>query len=151
MLDSIYYCFRILPYGLPHLQAVKKERKLYLWDWSLCQNDAAQFETLVPSHLLKYCHFHEDTEGDDRSLRFLRDSAGRAIDFVVRKNGKLEFAVECKSGDRALSKNITYFSRRAPIPKFYQVHLCSSGEDSEWLEANARILPFTRLCEILRI
>jgi uncharacterized protein len=40
--ENLYYCFRIMPYGLPHLRAGKKERKLYLWDWSLCENEAAR-------------------------------------------------------------------------------------------------------------
>lgn len=149
--ENLYYCFRIMPYGLPHLRAVKKERKLYLWDWSLCQDDAARFENLVASHLLKYCHLREDTEGDDMSLRFLRDSNGREIDFVVLNNGKPEFAVECKSGGRALSKNIAYFSQRTPIPRFYQVHLHGDGEDSEWADSKARIIPFLRFCETLKL
>jgi predicted AAA+ superfamily ATPase len=149
--ENLYYCFRIMPYGLPHLRAVKKEKKLYLWDWSLCQNEAARFENLVASHLLKYCHFHEDTEGDEMSLRFLRDSNGREIDFVVLKNGKPEFAVECKSGGKALSKNIGYFAQRTPIPKFYQVHLDAHGTDAEWADAKARIVPFVRFCEMLGV
>jgi predicted AAA+ superfamily ATPase len=136
---------------LPHLRAVKKERKLYLWDWSLCQDEAARFENLVASHLLKYCHFQEDTEGDDMSLRFLRDSIGREIDFVVLRNGKPEFAVECKSGGRSLSKNISYFAQRTAIPRFYQVHRHSDGEDSERADAKARVLPFLRLCELLKL
>ncbi len=151
ILENLYYCFRVMPYGLPHLRAIKKERKLYLWDWSLCGSEPARFENLVASHLLKYCHFVEDTQGDEMSLRFLRDSVGREIDFVVLKNGRPEFAVECKSGARELGKNIAYFSRRTPIPLFYQVHLESDGTDSEWLDGKARILPFVKLCEILAL
>ncbi len=149
--ENLYYCFRVMPYGLPHLRAVKKERKLYLWDWSLCESEAVRFENLVASHLLKYCHFREDTEGDDMSLRFLRDSNGREIDFVVLKNGKPEFAVECKTGARDVSRNVVYFSRRTPIPRFYQVYLKDDGKDSEWPDAKARILPFVRFCEILKV
>jgi predicted AAA+ superfamily ATPase len=148
--ENLYYCFRIMPYGLPHLRAVKKERKLYLWDWSLCQNPAARFENLVASHLLKYCHFLEDTEGDEMSLRFLRDSVGREIDFVVLKNGKPQFAVECKTGAQSLSRNIRYFSERASIPLYYQVH-SDARVDSEWPDAKARMLPFVRFCELLRL
>ena len=151
ILENLYFCYRIMPYGMPHLRAVKKEKKLYLWDWSLCANEAARFENLVASHLLKYCHFQQDTEGDDMSLRFLRDTSGREIDFVVLKNGKPEFAVECKSGERKLSKNIGYFSERTPIPRFYQVHLDTESTDSEWLDGKARIMSFTRLCEMLRL
>jgi predicted AAA+ superfamily ATPase len=149
--ENLYFCYRIMPYGLPHLRAIKKERKLYLWDWSLCRDEAARFENLVASHLLKYCHFREDTEGDDMSLRFLRDSNGREIDFVVLKNGKPEFAVECKSGGRILSKNIVYFSQRTVIPQFYQVHLRGDGDHSEWPDARARIIPFIRFCEALKV
>lgn len=56
ILENLYVCFRIRPHGLPQLRAVKKERKLYMWDWSLCENPAARFENLVASHLLKHCH-----------------------------------------------------------------------------------------------
>ncbi len=149
--ENLYYCFRIMPYGPPHLRAVKKERKLYLWDWSLCQDDAARFENLVASHLLKYCHFTEDTLGDDMSLRFLRDAAGREIDFVVLRNGKPEFAVECKTGARALSRNIVYFAQRTAIPRYYQVHLNAGGEDTEWADSKARILPFVNLAKELKL
>jgi uncharacterized protein len=149
ILENLYYCFRIMPYGLPHLRAVKKEKKLYLWDWSLCQDESARFENIVASHLLKYCHFQEDTEGDEMSLRFLRDSTGREIDFVVLKNGKPEFAVECKAGNQAINKNIAYFSERTDIPYFYQVHL--GDKDYELANFKARVIPFTRLCRELKL
>jgi hypothetical protein len=148
--ENLYYCFRIMPYGPPHLRAVKKERKLYLWDWSLCEDESARLENLVASHLLKYCHLREDTEGDEMSLRFLRDSSGREIDFIVLRNGKPEFAVECKSGGRTLNKNIAYFAQRTPIPQFYQTHL-QAGEDTEWPDSRARIIPFVKLCRLLEL
>ena len=31
--ERMYYSFRIPPYGPPTIRAVKKEQKLYLWDW----------------------------------------------------------------------------------------------------------------------
>jgi uncharacterized protein len=149
ILENLYYCYRIMPYGLPHLRASKKERKLYLWDWSLVTQESARFENLVASHLLKYCHLIEDTEGDDMSLRFLRDSQNREIDFVVLRNNKPQFAVECKTGVGTLSRNIRYFAQRTSIPLFYQVHL--GREDTEWKDSNARILPFVKLCELLKL
>lgn len=142
ILENLYFCYRISPYGLSHLRTAKKEKKLYLWDWSLCQNAASRFENLVASHLLKYCHFLEDTEGDSMGLHFLRDAQKREIDFVVLKNKKPLFAVECKSGDRALSPYIRYFSQRTSIPLFYQVHLGKRDEEDK--DYRARILPFER-------
>lgn len=140
ILERLYFVYRIMPYGLPKLRAAKKERKLYLWDWSQCENEGARFENLVASHLLKYCHFIEDTQGEKMELRFLRDSMKREIDFIVLKNDKPLFAVECKAGEGSISPNISYFSSRTPIPNFYQVHL--GKKDVELSDVKARILPF---------
>jgi hypothetical protein len=50
---------------------VKKEQKLYLWDWSSVPDQGARFENLVAPRLLKHCHFVEDDEGFRMELRFL--------------------------------------------------------------------------------
>ncbi|MEM7179511.1 MAG: ATP-binding protein [Spirochaetota bacterium] len=123
ILERIYYCYRILPYGAPKIRAVKKANKLYLWDWSEVQSLGARFENMIAGHLLKFCHFKEDTEGYKMELRFLRDTGGREVDFVVLQDKKPLFAVECKTGDKSVSKHIQYFHERTKIPKFYQVHL----------------------------
>ena len=149
ILENLYYCFRIQPHGLPKLRAATKERKLYMWDWSLCENPAARFENLVASHLLKYCHWIEDTEGDAMELRFLRDSAGREIDFVVVKNKKPLFGVECKLGEQSMSRNVRYFAQCTNIPRFFQVH--SGSTDVEVSASRARILPFHKFAEFLGI
>ncbi|MFH1727976.1 MAG: hypothetical protein ABIA04_06120 [Pseudomonadota bacterium] len=70
----MYFCYRIPPFGSPKIRAVKKEQKLYLWDWSLVEEKGYRFENLVANQLLKYCHLQEDAEGDKMELRFLRDT-----------------------------------------------------------------------------
>ena len=149
ILENLYFCFRIQPHGFPKLRAAKKERKLYMWDWSVCVNEAARLENLVASNLLKYCHRIEDSEGDRMDLKFVRDSQGRELDFVVVQNAKPVFAVECKTGESELSRNISYFSKRTSIPCFYQVHF---GErDYEIGSSKARVLPFSTLAQILAV
>ena len=85
ILENLYLCFRIPPFGAPRIRAVKKEAKLYLWDWSQTPGRGERFENLVACHLLKYCHFLEDTEGNRMRLRFLRDTDRREVDFVVAR------------------------------------------------------------------
>ncbi|MEY3901066.1 MAG: hypothetical protein RL189_372 [Pseudomonadota bacterium] len=143
ILERIYFCFRIAPFGAPKIKAVKKEQKLYLWDWSTVNGDGYRFENLVASHLLKFCHFREDAFGEKIELRFLRDFEKREIDFVVLRDKKPIFAVECKTGEKQLSPAIRYFKERANIPLFYQVHL---GQRSSEPEAGIRILPFIEFC-----
>jgi len=149
ILENLYYCFRIQPYGLPKLRAAKKEKKLYMWDWSLCEDPAARFENLVASNLLKYCHQQEDWEGDRMELAFIRDSQKREIDFIVVRDKKPLFAVECKSGEQALSRNIAYFAARTHIPHFYQVHM--GKRDYEVAEHRARVLPMTSFAQLLSV
>lgn len=144
LLSHMYYCYKIAPFGSPKIRAVKKLQKVYLWDWSQVEEDGYRFENLVASQLLKYCHFVQDTEGHIMELRYLRDTDGREIDFVVLKNKKPIFAVECKSGDRELSKHIHYFKERTQIPEFYQVHM----KDKDYGAAKTgRVMPFTTFCK----
>ena len=149
ILENLYFCFRIQPHGLPKLRAAKKEKKLYMWDWSVCENESARFENLIAANLLKHCHRVEDWEGDRMELKFVRDSKGRELDFVVVRNGKPKFAVECKTGDRELSRNISYFAERTNIPCFYQVHM--GKRDHEYARSRARVLPLTELAKILAV
>jgi predicted AAA+ superfamily ATPase len=72
---------------------------MYLTDLSQIKTAGERFENMVACHLLKYCHFIEDTEGYKMKLRFLCDTNRREIDFVVLKDDKPLFAVECKSGE----------------------------------------------------
>lgn len=147
ILENLYVCFRISPYGSPKIRAVKKEQKLYLWDWSNIEDAGARFENFVASHLLKYCHFIQDTEGHKMELRYIRDTDKREVDFVVIKNKKPLFAVEAKVSEKALSPHVKYFSERTPIPKFYQTHLGAAVFGDP--ERGGRMLPFELLCKEL--
>ena len=145
IMDRIYYSFRISSYGPPKIRAVKKAQKLYLWDWSDVAEEGARFENFVASQLLKYCHFLEDTEGEKMELRYLRDSFDREIDFVILKNKKPLFAVECKTGDKQISKSIYYYKERTQIQKYYQVHMGAG----DYLKDGIRVLPFIKFCQEL--
>lgn len=144
ILNALYYVYNISPFGSPKIRAVKKLQKVYMWDWSQVEDAGARFENFVASHLLKYCHFLEDTQGYKMELRYLRDTDGREIDFVVLKDKKPIFAVECKSGERQLSKYIEYFRLRTQIPHFYQVHLQQADFGAS---KTGRVLPFTTFCK----
>ena len=146
ILESMYICYRISPFKIPQLKTITKNKKLYMWDWAQVSEPAIRFENLVASQLLKYCHHVEDTQGDKMSLEFIKDRAGREVDFVVTKNKKPLFAVECKISDKVLSKHIKYFKERTNIPEFYQVHLGNKDYGSS--KVHGRCLPFWKFCQI---
>ena len=146
ILENLYLCYRIAPHGAERAKAVKKAKKLYLWDWAQVESDGPRFENLVASHLLKYCHAVEDNEGYRMELRYLRDVDGKEVDFLVLRGRKPLFAVECKTGERQLTKHLSYFKARYRIPKLYQVHLGEADFGDEAREG--RVLPLHRLCEL---
>ena len=147
ILERLYVCYRIAPFGAKRIRAVRKENKLYFWDWSRVEAPGARFENMVACHLLKYCHLIEDTEGHAMELRFIRDTDKREVDFVVLRDGQPEFAVECKSGDRNAAPACRYFRERTAIPRFYQTHL--GVGDSGNAETGTRVLPFATFCKEL--
>lgn len=134
ILENLYVCFRISPFGAPKIRAVKKEQKLYMWDWSICEDKGARFENLVASQLLKYCHLIQDTEGFKTELRYIRDTDKREVDLVVIKDKKPIFAVECKLSDDSISKEMRYFKDRLNIPLWFQVHNGESHYEKDGIE-----------------
>ncbi|MFN7905703.1 MAG: ATP-binding protein [Pseudobdellovibrionaceae bacterium] len=144
ILSSLYYSYQIAPFGSTKIRAVKKEQKLYMWDWSQVDSPGLRFENLIASHLLKYCNYLEDVQGFKMELRFLRDTDKREIDFVVLKNKKPVFAVECKHGEKSTSPHIFYFRDRTTIPHFYQVHM---GKTHKQVDDQISILPFVEFCK----
>jgi len=129
VLERFYYHFRIFPFGGSRIRSLKKNPKLYLWDWSeVPDNGGARLENLIASHLLKLCHYLQDVDGRKTELHFLRDNDGREVDFLVTEAGRPWFAVEVKSSASEASRHLNYFGERLQIPRLYQV-VGESGVD----------------------
>jgi predicted AAA+ superfamily ATPase len=96
ILERLYFVFRIRPFTTIRVRSLSKMPKAYLWDPSLVEDTAVRFENLVALHLLKFCHLLEDREGYRVELRYLRDKAGKEVDFLVTVNRKPWLAVEAK-------------------------------------------------------
>lgn len=140
ILERLFMTFRVLPFGSTKIRAVKKEAKLYFWDWSQVPEEGFRFENFVACQLLKYCHFIENTEGYPMELRYIRDTDKREVDFVVLRNNKPEFAVECKLKYRDIPGSLLYFAKRLNIPKYYLVHM--GEKDFEHAALPIRVVPF---------
>jgi predicted AAA+ superfamily ATPase len=120
-LEVFYYCYRIYPFVGKNFRSIKKEPKLYLWDWSEIQAEGARFENCIASHLLKLIHFLQDYEGHRAALYYLRTVDKKEVDFLVAINDKPWFAVEAKLNDTKPSPHLRYFTQKLDIPFVYQV------------------------------
>lgn len=121
ILETFYYHFRIYPFTSTKIRSLKKEPKLYLWDWSEIEDEGSRFENFIASHLLKMVNFLEDYGGYNANLYFLRDRDKREVDFLVTVDNKPWFACEAKLQDGGVSSHLKYFKERLKIPFVYQV------------------------------
>lgn len=121
ILEVFYYHFRIYPYQSKKIRSIKKEPKLYLYDWSEIDDEGARFENMLASHLLKFVRYIAESEGHKINLNYLRNVDKKETDFLVTVENKPWFAVEAKLNEDSLDPNLIYFKERLNIPFIYQV------------------------------
>jgi uncharacterized protein len=126
--DALYATFRVPPYGPPRIKAVKKEQKLYFWDYARVESESARFENLVLLHLLRLCHWIEDIHGERAELRYLRDVHGREVDAIILRGRKPWLAVEVKLEPGPIDPSLRYVLERATFTHAFQVSLRGSKD-----------------------
>lgn len=96
-LKELYYLFELKPFTGRISRSLRREGKIYLWDYGAVPDQGARFENLVAGHLLKTCHFWTDTGEDDFELYYLRDKEKHEIDFLIVRDDSPWLPVEVKS------------------------------------------------------
>lgn len=121
-LESLYYCFTVRPWFRSVPKSLRRQPKVYLWDWSLVVDEGSRLENFVAAHLLKAVHWWTDIGLGSFELRYLRDKAKREVDFAIIRNGQPWFLVEVKtSGRRAVSPALSYFSQQLAVDHAFQL------------------------------
>lgn len=120
ILERLYVVFRVRPYAGSLVRTLRKEGKAYFWDWSEVRNPGARFENLVASHLLKYCHWMRDVEGEELDLRYVRDREKHEVDFLLLKERKPWILVEAKLSEGGGTPSLHYFRKRLRVPFAFQ-------------------------------
>jgi len=121
--ERLYSIFFLSPYQKETIRSVRKEKKHYHWDWTLVPSPPQRFENMVASHLLKYVHYIQDTQGEELTLHYFRDSDGREVDFVLADKSRIKWAIEVKWKEEEIHKPLLYFKRKFPEAETWQVHL----------------------------
>ena len=130
-LSELYYFYTIKPYSKSLARALKKENKIYLWDWSEIENEGARFENLIASHLLKYCDYMTDTGVGHFDLRYLKNKEKLEIDFLILRDKKIYLPVEVKLSDEQPSPSWAKFMPQLHCafgvqivmkPNIYKIH-----------------------------
>ena len=95
-LSALFYHFEVRPFSKSIKRGIKKEGKLFLWDYAEVPERGHRFENLVAHHLLKACHYWSDAGYGSFNLSYLRDANGAEIDLLIVRDGKPWLPVEVK-------------------------------------------------------
>ncbi|MBT3176662.1 MAG: ATP-binding protein [Desulfobacula sp.] len=144
-LKKIFLIFSIMPWSKNISKAIKKENKVYFYDWTLVDNPGARFENMVAVSLLRMvCRWNELGLGDF-DLRYIRNHQGKEVDFLIVKDRQPLVLIEAKTTDRTLSNSGQYFKRYLNIP-FYQ--LVENYNDIEVFKNNCYVFSAVRFLSL---
>lgn len=121
ILESLYSIFLLPTFSHSRIKSLKKEKKHYLIDWTLVEDKGSKFENFIACHLLKWCKWMTDTEGDEYRLCFYRDREGREVDFIVTKNQRPIKFIEAKFSEKSASSSLIYLKKKYPDVECFQV------------------------------
>ncbi|MBN2072557.1 MAG: ATP-binding protein [Actinobacteria bacterium] len=116
LFDSFYLTFRISPWTKKISRSILKEKKIYLFNYPVIENEAARFENLVALELLRAVEMWKDYGRGNFSLNYLRDKDRQEVDFLITKNDKPLLMAETKLSDDRPSANLISFQDTLNIP-----------------------------------
>lgn len=121
LLNAFYYLFRINPFSGSLKRALKKEPKIYLYDWVEVPQEGDRFENLVALHLLKAVKTWNATGEAVLDLCYLRDKEKREVDFALVEKKKPVLLVECKQSQKELDPSLLFFQQKLKVPVVVQL------------------------------
>lgn len=117
VLDRLYYLFSIPPFSKRLARSLKKEKKVYFYDWSELEDAGKRFENMTAVHLYRACYYWTDAGYGDFRLYYVRDKEKREVDFLICESNKPFMLIEAKLSDKQIDPSLLYFKERLQ-PKY---------------------------------
>lgn len=133
-LELVYLSFRVPPYTARLARAIRKESKLYFWDWSLAETAAARFENAVAVYLMRAISSWNERGLGRFDLFYVRTRDGVEVDFLVTDHNKPLWLVEAKLSDTAIAAPLLKVKQWLDVRQACQVvetpNICRPHRDS---------------------
>lgn len=105
-LEELYYFFELKPWTKSVTRTLKKEGKIYLYDWTECEDRGPLFENFLAGHLLKAVHYWTDTGEGEFGLHYLRNKEKEEVDFLITRKRKPWLMVEAKNNSAIIDHRV---------------------------------------------
>jgi predicted AAA+ superfamily ATPase len=121
----------VAPYSRKLTRALRKERKIYLYDWGDISSPGARLENLVALHLWKAVQTWTALGETRAELYYLRDKEKRETDFLLVADRRPVLLIECKTAETQLSPDLLHYQQLLNVPLAIQL-VSEKGCDLEW-------------------
>ncbi|MBI3288037.1 MAG: ATP-binding protein [Elusimicrobia bacterium] len=116
LFDSFYLTFRISPWSRRISRSLLKEKKTYLFNLPVIDNEAARFENLVALELLRAIETWNDSGQGNFSLHYVRNKEKQEVDFLLARKNQPFLLVEAKTSSDSPSASLLAFQSVLNVP-----------------------------------
>jgi len=122
IIKELYLVFTIRPWYRNILRSIRKEVKLFFFDWSSLSDQGRRFENLMAVSLVRMAARFTEMGLGSFEVMYIRDKEKREVDFVLIRDNRPMALFETKEGDSEISPSGRYFGKRLGIPLYQIVH-----------------------------
>jgi uncharacterized protein len=116
LFDAFYLTFRLSPWTEKISRSILKEKKVYLFNYPVIDNEAVRFENIIALELFRAVEMWKDTGLGNFSLHYARDKDKQEVDFLITKNNNPFLLIETKLSEDAPSASLIKFQDYLNIP-----------------------------------
>jgi hypothetical protein len=138
ILQGLYMIFTLRPWHKSIARAIRKEKKLYFFDWSILRGHGSRFENLLALALLRMAARFNETGMGNYEIRYIRDREKREVDFVLVKDNEPIALFEAKESDTRINKSGRFYIKKLGIPLF---QIVQKARKIEMFPGNAFVIP----------
>ena len=116
ILERFFLAFSIGPFSKKISRAIRKERKVYLWDSPQIREPSARFENMVALELWRAVSNWNELGLGSFSLHFIKNRDQHEVDFLMAEGGEPLILIEVKLSDDRPSPVLRKFQNILRIP-----------------------------------
>jgi len=116
LFDSFYLTFRLSPWTEKITRSILKEKKVYLFNFPVIDDEAGRFENLAALEFFRAVEAWNDHGWGRFSLHYLRNKEKQEVDFLLAENNRPFLLVEAKLTDDKPAASLIALQRSLNIP-----------------------------------
>lgn len=119
-LNLTYVIFAVAPYQKKIARAIKKESKVYLFDWTIILDEAKRFENYIACELKHRAELWTTVTKCRFDLSYVRTRDGKESDFLITRDGRPYLLLEAKLSSEEVEPHHLGYARQLGTP-FVQI------------------------------